>query len=205
MLKAKIDCIYSSLADKKQINFSCTVEVVGEHLDFLDSHLKNRYLPMKIRENRKLPHLARIVSFRVSDYEIVPGDCYLHGMDILKMTEFQIQELARYFNLLEIPLPYTVSLPELREKAALAYYKNVLNFPLDKDDDKEKFEFMEKTDSGWRTNFKDKACKVDTTLLKTTPKVVGNKKMTLEEAIATYANTADNQSPDILSEQDLIG
>jgi hypothetical protein len=50
--------------------------------------------------------------------------------------------------LYDVPLHGVLSLPELREKAILAYMKNVLKIPMETNKDKDKLNFFEKQDDG---------------------------------------------------------
>lgn len=157
MLEVQIEGIYKSNvgASAKHVDFNFTFEIAGNHTDFLESHLKKRYIPMLIRQKKNMPMFSSLVSFRLIDYKANDKPCGLDGIDIFEMDQWQIQELARYFNLLNIPLPYTVSIGELREKAAIQYLEKVKGIPLEKDEDKMKVDFFFKTPSGeWVMNLR---------------------------------------------------
>jgi len=150
MLEVHVEGIYKSNvgASAKNVDFEFKFEVAGNHTDFLESHLKKRYIPMLIRQKSKMPIFTSLSAFRLIDYKANDKPCGLDGVDIFAMDEWQIQELARYFNLLNIPLPFSVSISELREKAAIQYLEKVKGIPVEKDEDKEKLDFFVKNPSG---------------------------------------------------------
>jgi len=155
MLEVEYEGIYASNVGeyKKTASFKFKHEVAGNHTDCLESHLKKRYVPIMIQKQKNKMPFDHLVNFRLISYKKNEKPCDLDGLDIFKMSEYQIQELARFFNLFEIPLPFTVSLDELREVAAIQYLKKVVGLEIDKDSDKEKFSFFEKDLYGkWRLN-----------------------------------------------------
>lgn len=155
MLEVEYEGIYASNVGeyKKTASFRFKHEVAGNHTDCLESHLKKRYVPMMIQKQKNKMPFDHLVNFRLISYKKNDKPCSLEGIDIFEMSEYQIQELARFFNLFEIPLPFTVSLDELREIAAIQYLKNVAGLKIDKDTDKEKYKFFEKDLYGkWRLN-----------------------------------------------------
>ncbi|MEI8127986.1 MAG: hypothetical protein WCG95_00080 [bacterium] len=164
MLEVQIEGIYrTNVGDsQKNTDFNFKFEIAGNHTDYLESHLKKRYVPMLVRLKKNMPVYSSLAAFRLVDYKANDKPCGLDGVDVFEMDEWQIQELARYFNLLNIPLPYTVSLGELREKAAIQYLERVKGIPLEKDEDKEKVDFFVKNPSGsWVFTLKGERLLVD--------------------------------------------
>ena len=151
MIKVTYEGVYSSTVGqyRRTIPFRFEHEVAGNHTDCLESHLKKRYVPMMIAKNKNLKDpFERLVSFRLVNYEKNNKPNPLKDKNIFELNEWEVQELSRTFNLFEIPLPFTTTLSELRQKAAFQYLKRVKGLNIDTDREKAQFDFYKKDLSG---------------------------------------------------------
>ena len=151
MIKVKYEGVYSSTVGqyKRTIPFRFEHEVAGNHTDALESHLKKRYVPMMIAKAKNLKDpFERLVSFRLVDYEKNNKPNPINGKDLFELNEWELQELARTFNLFEIPLPFTTTLSELKQKAAFQYLKRIEGLKIDTDKEKMEFDFFKKDLNG---------------------------------------------------------
>nr|DAN07835.1 MAG TPA: hypothetical protein [Caudoviricetes sp.] len=151
MIKVKYEGVYLSTIGqyKRTIPFKFEHEVAGNHTDALESHLKKRYTPMMIAKTKGLKEpFERLVSFRLIDYEKNNKPNPLTGKDLFSLNEWELQELARTFNLFEIPLPFTTTISELKQKAAFQYLKRVKGLKIDTDKEKMEFDFFKKDLNG---------------------------------------------------------
>lgn len=151
MIKVKYEGVYSSTVGqyKRTIPFRFEHEVAGNHTDALESHLKKRYVPMMIAKAKNLKDpFERLVSFRLVDYEKNNKPNPINGKDLFELNEWELQEFARTFNLFEIPLPFTTTLSELKQKAAFQYLKRIKGLKIDTDKEKMEFDFFKKDLNG---------------------------------------------------------
>lgn len=140
--------------------------------EWINSHVQNRYLPILLKDSKK--YVKRFDMMRkcyLDDYKIDDEEPDIIGKDILKMDWKELQDLAVYKHLLEIPLFQATSLRQARQTAYLAYNEKILGkvinrrkdekvydrqkIPLDPSD--EKFNFMKFPPLLVESNFKEEA------------------------------------------------
>lgn len=196
MIKVTYEGVYSSTVGqyRRTIPFRFEHEVAGNHTDCLESHLKKRYVPMMIAKTKNLKDpFERLVSFRLVNYEKNNKPNPLKGKDIFELNEWEVQELARTFNLFEIPLPFTTTLSELRQKAAFQYLKRVKGLNIDTDREKAQFDFYKKDLSGAWVIDLDEPLLIEVNEQEKDAKTV-QKKISLKEALGIKE---DIQLPDM--------
>lgn len=196
MIKVTYEGVYSSAIGqyRRTIPFRFEHEVAGNHTDCLESHLKKRYVPMMIAKNKNLKDpFERLVSFRLVKYEKNDKANPLNGKDLFNLNEWEIQELARTFNLFEIPLPFTTTLSELRQKAAFQYLKRVKGLKIDTDKEKLQYDFFKKDLSGSWAIILDEPLLIEINEQETNEETVQNK-ISLKEALGIKENI---QLPDV--------
>lgn len=201
-LKVTVEGIYQSdigSRQKQNYNFELTFELSGVHKNFIDTHILRRFIPMSIKEDKKKQPFSRIATYTIVEIEEIDKNCNIEGKNIFEMSEYELQDLARFYNLYEIPLPKTTTLRMMREKAALAYLKYVLKIPMEKPEDKEKLDFFKKeSDGSYKTNFKvDSTLKVKIDELIINTQVVKEQpKISLESfnpEASAYAQSEENE------------
>lgn len=196
MIKVKYEGVYSSTVGqyKRTIPFRFEHEVAGNHTDALESHLKKRYVPMMIAKAKNLKDpFERLVSFRLVDYEKNDKPNPINGKDLFELNEWELQELARTFNLFEIPLPFTTTLSELKQKAAFQYLKRIKGLKIDTDKEKMKFDFFKKDLNGSWVIELDEPLIIEIDENKTEDTQAVKKKISLKEALGIKE---DIQLPD---------
>lgn len=196
MIKVKYEGVYSSTVGqyKRTIPFKFEHEVAGNHTDALESHLKKRYVPMMIAQSKNLKDpFERLVSFRLVDYEKNNKSNPLNGKELFDLNEWELQELARTFNLFEIPLPFTTTLSELKQKAAFQYLKRVKGLKIDTDKEKMKFDFFKKDLNGSWVIEPNEPLIIEVDESKTEDAQTVEKKISLREALGIKE---DIQLPD---------
>ena len=196
MIKVKYEGVYSSTVGqyKRTIPFRFEHEVAGNHTDALESHLKKRYVPMMIAQSKNLKDpFERLVSFRLVDYEKNNKSNPINGKDLFELNEWEIQELARTFNLFEIPLPFTTTLSELKQKAAFQYLKRIKGLKIDTDKEKMEFDFFKKDLNGSWVIELDEPLIIEVDENKTEDAQTVKKKISLREALGIKE---DIQLPD---------
>lgn len=196
MIKVKYEGVYSSTVGqyKRTIPFRFEHEVAGNHTDALESHLKKRYVPMMIAKAKNLKDpFERLVSFRLVDYEKNNKPNPINGKDLFELNEWELQELARTFNLFEIPLPFTTTLSELKQKAAFQYLKRVKGLKIDTDKEKMEFDFFKKDLNGSWVIELDEPLIIEIDENKTEDAQAVKKKISLKEALGIKE---DIQLPD---------
>ena len=196
MIKVKYEGVYSSTVGqyKRTIPFRFEHEVAGNHTDALESHLKKRYVPMMIAKAKNLKDpFERLVSFRLVDYEKNNKPNPINGKDLFELNEWELQELARTFNLFEIPLPFTTTLSELKQKAAFQYLKRIKGLKIDTDKEKMEFDFFKKDLNGSWVIELDEPLIIEIDENKTEDTQAVKKKISLKEALGIKE---DIQLPD---------
>lgn len=196
MIKVKYEGVYSSTVGqyKRTIPFRFEHEVAGNHTDALESHLKKRYVPMMIAKAKNLKDpFERLVSFRLVDYEKNNKPNPINGKDLFELNEWELQELARTFNLFEIPLPFTTTLSELKQKAAFQYLKRIKGLKIDTDKEKMEFDFFKKDLNGSWVIELDEPLIIEIDENKTEDTQTVKKKISLKEALGIKE---DIQLPD---------
>lgn len=196
MIKVKYEGVYSSTVGqyKRTIPFRFEHEVAGNHTDALESHLKKRYVPMMIAKAKNLKDpFERLVSFRLVDYEKNNKPNPINGKDLFELNEWELQELARTFNLFEIPLPFTTTLSELKQKAAFQYLKRIKGLKIDTDKEKMEFDFFKKDLNGSWVIELDEPLIIEIDENKTEDAQAVKKKISLKEALGIKE---DIQLPD---------
>ncbi len=196
MIKVKYEGVYSSTVGqyKRTIPFRFEHEVAGNHTDALESHLKKRYVPMMIAKAKNLKDpFERLVSFRLVDYEKNNKPNPINGKDLFELNEWELQELARTFNLFEIPLPFTTTLSELKQKAAFQYLKRIKGLKIDTDKEKMEFDFFKKDLNGSWVIELDEPLIIEIDENKTEDAQAVKKKISLKEALGIKE---DIQVPD---------
>lgn len=153
MLEVKIEGIYESdigSGQKKFKPFEYTYKTARINPKGLFTHALRRHAPYLIQKDKKNANIlySRIKSLNISDIKIIDEECYLEGKNIAELSDWEIQDLACLYDLYEIPLHGVCPLPELREKAMLAYLEHVLKVPMKKPEEKEALDFFEKEEDG---------------------------------------------------------
>lgn len=133
---------------KEYTNFNCVFTLSRFYPEGAGSHILRRFLPMAIRKQKNKPLFSGMRHFVITDVQKVDDKFPLEGKEISTMNEEEIQQLACMYDLFEIPLPFTTSITELREKAMLAYMKKVLEIPMKTPEEQEKLSFFKKQDDG---------------------------------------------------------
>lgn len=112
------------------------------------SHIVRRFLPLAIKGAKNKPLFSGIRHWVITDVQKLNDEFPLEGKEIKAMNEQEIQELACMYDLFEIPLPSTTSISELREKAMIAYMKQVLKIPMKTPEEQEKLDFFVRQPDG---------------------------------------------------------
>lgn len=112
------------------------------------THILRRFLPILIRNMKGKPLLSGIRHWVITNIQKVSDDFPLEGKEIALMSEQEIQELACMYDLIEIPLPSTMAISELREKAQQAYMKKVLKIPMNTIEEQEQCAFFKRQADG---------------------------------------------------------
>lgn len=112
------------------------------------THILRRFLPILIKNMKNKPLLSGIRHWVITDVQKVSDTFPLEGKEINNLNEYELQELACMYDLYEIPLPSTIAISELREKAQQAYMKKVLQIPMDKIEEQEQLDFFVRQPDG---------------------------------------------------------
>ena len=128
--------------------FNFEIKLSRFYADGAGSHILRRFLPILIKKQKNKPLLSGIRSWLITDVQKVSDEFPLEGKEISEMNEEEIQELACMYDIFEIPLPNTVSITELREKAMEAYMKKVLKIPMKTPEEQEKLAFFKRQPDG---------------------------------------------------------
>ncbi len=135
MLKVTVEGIYESdigSGQKKYTNFNYTVELTREKEEGIGTHILRRVIPYMIAKDKNKTQFpfSRIKSCTITNIEKNDKKSNLLGKDILMLDEWEIQDLACWFDLYEVPQYGKFSITELRNKTAEAYLKKVLKVPM---------------------------------------------------------------------------
>lgn len=153
MIEVKIEGIYESdigSGQKKFKTFEYTYKTARINPKGLFTHALRRHAPYLIQKDKKNAGVlfSRIKSLNISDMKVLDEKCYLEGKNIAELNDWEIQDLACLYDLYEIPLHGVCPLPELREKAMLAYMDNVLKIPMKTPKEKEALGWFKKEEDG---------------------------------------------------------
>lgn len=168
MLKVKVSGIYTSKHSNgvDEIEFEFIKKIPKVPDTWINSMVQKRFLPLWFQEKNKKAKEAKPYSglsfCLVSEWEEIDEPDNLSGMDILKMSEFDIQNLACKGLLTEVPLPFKVPIHSLRETAVLEYLKHIKKVKMDKAEDKERLNFFVRSpDGGWNLNLINQKCIIE--------------------------------------------
>ena len=153
MLEVKIEGIYESdvgSGQKKFKPFEYSYKTARINPKGLFTHALRRHAPYLIQKDKKNSNIlfSRIKSLNISNIKTLDEECYLEGKNIAELSDWEIQDLACLYDLYEIPLHGVCPLPELREKAMLAYLEHVLKVPMKTTKEKDALDFFEKDEDG---------------------------------------------------------
>lgn len=112
------------------------------------SHIIARFLPTLIRKQKNKPLYSGLKHWVITDVQKLDDNFILEGKDINEMNEDEIQQLACMYDILEIPLPSTMPITELRRRASLAYLKKVLRVPMKTPEEQAQSEFFKRQPDG---------------------------------------------------------
>lgn len=146
-----VEGIYESdigSGQKKFTPFKFDFKVARFKKEGIETHILRRFIPLLVKDLKNKPIFSKVKSFCVTELKQIDDNFVLEGKDINKLNEWEIQELATMYDLYDIPLPSSMSIVELREKAILAYMKNVLKIPMSTPKEKEALAFFEKMEDG---------------------------------------------------------
>ena len=146
----KVEGIYETDkgSGKDYTNFNFEIKLSRFYPEGAGSHILRRFLPILIRKQKNKPLLSGIRSWLITDVEKINDEFPLLGKEISEMDEQEIQELACMYDIFEIPLPNTVSISELREKAMIGYMKKVLKIPMKTPEEQAKLDFFKRQPDG---------------------------------------------------------
>lgn len=133
-LKVKVEGIYETkkgVSQKDYTNFNFDINVDRVKQAGIETHILRRFIPMIIKKKKNAPVCDKVTHFIITDIQKIDDKISIAGKDIKEMNEWEIQNLAALFDLYEIPLPNTMSITAMREKAILTYLKNVANINVD--------------------------------------------------------------------------
>lgn len=133
---------------KEYTNFNFDIKLSRFIPEGAGSHILRRFLPTLIRKQKNKPLFSGVRTWLITNIEKVSDDFPLEGKEIAQMSEDEIQQLACMYDIFEIPLPYTMSLTELREKAMFAYMSKVLHIPMKTPEEQAKLEFFKRQPDG---------------------------------------------------------
>ena len=159
MFKITVEGIFESLTGagaSKYENFNLTFVSSRVQKEGIETHIQKRYIPYLLKTDKtyKNKMFSNLKNYRIVSIEKLEEETELFGKDILKLDEFEIQDLACLYDLYEVPLNGVYPLNETREKTALAYLKKVLKVPMKTPTEKKKLKFLEqKTDGSFVPNF----------------------------------------------------
>lgn len=159
------------------------------------SHILRRFLPILIRGLKNKPFFSKIRSWVITNIEKVSDDFPLKDKEIAKMNEQELQELACLYDLFEVPLPSTVSLPELIEATQKAYLKKVIKIPMETPEEQMKCQFfVPQSDGSLKFDLKGACLKVE--IFDKTQKRVEAEKKSLEYFLdnARKTNGSSNEN-----------
>ena len=133
---------------KEFTNFNFEIVLSRFYPDGAGSHILRRFLPTLIRKQKNKPLFSGVRSFVITNIEKVSDEFPLKGKEISQMNEDEIQQLACMYDIFDIPLPSTMSITELREKAMIAYMKKVLAIPMKTPEEQAKLDFFKRQPDG---------------------------------------------------------
>lgn len=126
------------------------------------SHILRRFLPILIKRQKNKPLFSGIKHWVITDIQKISDEFPLEGKDIAEMNEYEIQELACMYDLFEIPLPSTVTISEMREKAQKAYLSKVLDVKMKTPSEQMESDFfVPQPDGTLKFDLKGRKLKVD--------------------------------------------
>lgn len=136
MLNVTVEGVYESdtgSGQKQFVSFSYDFKISKPIDKGIRTHVQRRFIPFLVYKDGKKANkvFSRLHSCVITNVEKAKDDKgSIIGKDIRQMNDWEIQDLACLFDLYEIPLPMTCSISELRDKATIAYMKQVLKIPM---------------------------------------------------------------------------
>lgn len=155
------------------------------------THILRRFLPLLIKQGKNKPLLSRIRQWLITDSVKIDDKFKLEGKNINELNEYEIQELACMYDLYEVPLPMTTSISDLRQKASLAYLKNVLKVSMDTVEEQLQNEFFIKQPDG--TVKLDSEMKIP---IKIAEDYIGKVEVVKKKTLADYMQLAGQKMAD---------
>ena len=146
----KVEGIYETDkgSGKDYTNFEFDIKLSRFFPEGAGSHIVARFLPTLIKKQKNKPLYSGLRHWVITDVQKESDGFPLEGKEINKMNEDEIQQLACMYDLFEIPLPATMSITELREKAMIAYMKKVLEIPMKTPEEQMKLSFFKRQEDG---------------------------------------------------------
>ena len=146
----KVEGIYETDkgSGKDYTSFNFEIKLSRFYPEGAGSHILRRFIPVLIRKQKNKPLFSGVRSWLITDVQKVSDEFPLAGKEITEMDEMEIQELACMYDIFEIPLPNTMSITELREKAMIAYMKKVLKIPMKTPEEQAKLSFFKRQPDG---------------------------------------------------------
>lgn len=146
----KVEGIYETDkgSGKDYTNFNFDIKLSRFYPEGAGTHILRRFLPVLIKQQKNKPLFSGVRSWVITDIKKISDEFPLAGKDISEMDENEIQQLACMYDIFEIPLPGTMSITELREKAMLGYMKKVLKIPMKTPEEQAKLEFFKRQPDG---------------------------------------------------------
>lgn len=158
------------------------------------SHILRRFLPMLIKKQKNKPLFSGIRHWVITDIQKINDDFPLKGKNIAEMNEYQLQELACMYDLLEVPLPSTVTVSEMREEAEKSYLKKVLNVKMKTpEEQKESVFFVSQPDGTLKFDLRGEPLIVDVFYN------TGKKEVKEKKSLAYYVQQARQKASEFVS------
>jgi hypothetical protein len=147
MLKITVEGIYESdtgSGQKQYVSYNYDFCISKNSDKGIMTHAQRRFIPYLIAKDKAKASkiFSRLRTCVITDVQNVDEKNSVIGKDINELNEYELQDLACLFDLYEIPLPYTCSITEMREKATIAYLKNVLKIPMSTPQERAQLDFL---------------------------------------------------------------
>ena len=131
----KISHVYGTYkaTDKTNVGYDLNGIVPANDLDIVEFHMRSRHIPMWLQQKAKKESAGKEVKTYLKTLEMwiddemqeVEHEFSFIGKDIKEMTREELQDLALYNDLRQIPLYHKSSVRTMREKAYKAYKKHI--------------------------------------------------------------------------------
>lgn len=147
----KVEGIYETdkgSGNKDYTNFNYEINLSRFYPEGAGSHIISRFLPTWIKKQKNKPMFSGLRHWVITEVNKIDDEFPLVGKEISELSEYEIQELACMYDILEIPLPGTMPIAELRKKAMLAYMKKVLKIPMKTPAEQEELDFFKRQPDG---------------------------------------------------------